>query len=268
MESVHSEDEFQSLKNNRVIGNPKLINSTVNFTGVGNVLYCENNVHIMNSYINFGGNNCLIYLSSSNSAYPLNLQVFHDSVVYIGKNNNMAAPININIQEHQNLIIGDDGIIGSGTNIRTSDASPIFDIETKRRINHSRSVYIGDHVWLGHLSYISRGVEIGSGSILSNNSHVEANEILGSNKVYSGNPSREVKDDVFFTNTYVGAFTKEDSSTVEDYTSRIYSYSYKPGESLSSEKLDEIFDRLSVEDKIEFIQKLFVQNKKHDRFSI
>ena len=44
----------------------------------------------------------------------------------------MTPPININVQEHQNLIIGDEGIIGSGTNIRTSDAHIVYDINTKK----------------------------------------------------------------------------------------------------------------------------------------
>ncbi len=87
----------------------------------------------------------------------------------------MTAPLNINVQEHQNLVIGDDCNIGSGTNIRTSFAYPIYLSKTKERINFPGSVLIGDHVWLGHLAYISSGVVLGSGSIVDNNAFVPPN---------------------------------------------------------------------------------------------
>lgn len=268
MESVSNENEIQSLKDNRITGSPSLSNSTISFAGTGNVLYCENNVRIVNSSIRFEGNNSLVYLSSTNGFYPLNLQIYQDSLFYIGKNNNLTPTVNINLQEHQNIIIGDDGIIGSNVNIRTSDAHPIYSNDSKKRINHSKSVYIGDHVWLGHQAYIDKGSVIGSGAIINNNSYVEGNIMLESNNLYSGNPVRIIKSDVFFTKEYVGGFRAQDSVDIEEYTSRIFLYSEKPGETLSSEKLDELFLNFNVDEKIDFIQKLFIQSKKHDRFSI
>lgn len=268
MESVINEDQYQTLENNKIIGKPKLTNSTISFSGSNNILYCENNVHIMNSSIRFGGDNCLVYLSSSNSVYPLNLQTFHDSLVYIGKNNNMTPTININVQEHQNIIIGDDGIIGSNATIRTSDAHPIYDIESKKRVNHSQSVYIGDHVWIGHLAYITKGSILGSGCILDNNTYVEGNTFLKSNSLYRGNPAKIIRNNVFFTNEYVGEFTSEDTKSIENYVSRTYFYSHNSEESLSPQKIEEILSKFDIEEKKLFIQKLFIQNKKHDRFSI
>ena len=61
--------------------------------------YCEREVKLVNANIRFEGNNSLVYLSSTpNSQYPLNLQVYHDSVVFFGRDNNMTAPLNINVQ--------------------------------------------------------------------------------------------------------------------------------------------------------------------------
>lgn len=268
MESVTKIEEISSLKENRITGNPQLSNSKITFQGSGNVLYCENNVNLVNSSILFGGNDSLIYLSSTNSNYSFNLHIFQNSVVFIGRDNNLTPPININVQEHQNLIIGDGGIIGSGTNIRTSDAHIIYDAETKKRINHSGSVLIGDHVWLGHLSYISKGVQIGSGTIIDNYSYVVSNSKLKSNNWYGGNPTKLLRENVFFTKDYVANFEEEYSDSVDEYNSRIHIYSFANGESLDFYKIDSILSKFSIEQKLDFIQKLFIQNKKHNRFSI
>ena len=41
MESVNNVDQIKSLKNNKIIGNPILNKSKINFHGKGNVFYCE-----------------------------------------------------------------------------------------------------------------------------------------------------------------------------------------------------------------------------------
>lgn len=109
MESVSNIDQIENLKQNNFIGKPEFVNSNITFRGKGNLFYCERDVKLVNANIRFEGNNSLVYLSSApNSQYPLNLQVYHDSVVFFGRDNNMTAPLNINVQEHQNLVIGDD----------------------------------------------------------------------------------------------------------------------------------------------------------------
>lgn len=268
METVRNIDDFSSLKENRITGYPTMSNSKITFQGSGNVLYCENNVNLVNCSILFGGSNSLIYLSSTNSNYSFNLHIFQNSVVFIGRDNNLTPPININVQEHQNLIIGDEGIIGSGTNIRTSDAHIIYDINTKKRINHSGSVLIGDHVWLGHLSYVSKGVNIGSGAVVDNYSYVPSNFTLESNNLYGGNPVNLLEKGIFFTKDYVGNFEKEYSDNVDEYVSGIYVYSPKSGETLDFNKVSSLLSNFKVEEKLDFIEKLFIRNKKHDRFSI
>lgn len=267
MESINNIEEISSLKENKIIGNPSLQNSNIVFNGSGNILYCENNVKLLNSNINFAGDNSLIYLSSSKTRYVLNALIFYDSVIYFGKENNIASDLNINVQEHQNVIIGDDCIFGPNTNIRTADAHIIYDGYSKKRISFSSSTLIGDHVWIGHQSYISKSV-IGSGAIIGNNSHVPSNSIIKSNTLNEGNPVNIIKENVFFTNENVGPFTSSDSHNFDEYSSRIYLFKNVPGETLDFDKINELLFNFDINHKIEFIQKLFIQNKKHNRFSI
>lgn len=193
MESVSNNYEINELYENKIIGNPKLVNSNIIFRGKGNILFCEESVNIVNSNINFIGNNSLIFLSSSKSNYPVNIQIFQDSILFIGRNNQFTATITFDVQEHQNLIIGDDCIINGGVTFKTSDAHIIYDSSSKKRINHSKSILIGDHVWLGQQTYVSKGVRIGSGTILDSFSYVPSNILLKSNNLYGGNPITVLK---------------------------------------------------------------------------
>ena len=268
MEIVSNRNEISSLNDNRIEGNPKMEYSKITFAGKDNILFCENNVNLVHCNIVFKGNGSLIYLSSCKGNYSLNMQVVHDSAIYIGKNNDLIAPLNINVQEHQNLIIGEDCSIGSNTNIRTGDAHIIYDQRSKNRLNGGASVFIGDHVWLGHQIYVDKGVKIGSGSVIENNTYIASNSILKSNSIYQGNPAKLIKENVFFTKDYVANFTKEDSRTFDTYSSRIFMYDDVDGETLDIEKVDKLLSQFDVDEKLDFIQKLFIQNKRHNRFSI
>ena len=269
METVKSKEDIAKLENNRIEGNPEISNSTITFKGSNNILYCEGNVKIVGSRFLFEGSNSIIYLSSSlNTQYSVTIVIYNDSTFFIGREGNLSSPININIQESQNVIIGAECSISSGVNIRTADIHPIYDNTSKQRINHAKSVFIGDHVWLGHLSYVSKGVNIGSGAIIDNYSYVPSNVKLESNNLYGGNPVNLLKKGIFFTKDYVGNFEKEYSDNVDEYVSGIYLYSPNSGETLDFNKVDLTLSNFKVDEKLDFIQKLFIQNKKHDRFSI
>lgn len=268
MEIVKNLDEISNLKNNKIIGSPKLNNSVIRFKGENNILFCENKVVLNNAHISFEDNNSLIYLSSSKHNYPLNIVIHNDSVVFMGKNNYIGAPLNANIQEFQNLVIGDEGILVKGINIRTSDVHPIFNKNTKERTNYSQSIYIGDHVWIGQSSFISRGAKIGSGSIIGNFAFVLPNTVFPSNCYALGNPARVFDEDVFFTNTFLGHNTPEDTINTSAYKSDLYIFEVIPSETLSIPKIDKILSELTIEKKLEFIQKLFVKNKRKNRFAI
>ena len=180
----------------------------------------------------------------------------------------MANPVNINIQESQNVIIGAECSLSSGVNIRTADIHPIYDNKTMQRVNPAQSVFIGDHVWIGHLAYISRGVKIGSGAIVDNYSFVPHNARIHSNSLVVGNPVRVERDNVFFTKEFLGYHTAEDSLNTQDYKSDVFIYEFVNQETLNLNQIDKILKGLSVEERLEFIQKLFVRNKRKNRFAI
>lgn len=269
METVKSNEDIKNLKKNRIEGNPEIINSTISFKGSNNILYCEGNVKIFGAAFIFEGSNSIVYLSSSmNSQYSFTLVIYNDSTFFIGREGNMSSPININIQESQNVIIGSECSLSSGVNIRTSDIHPIYDNSSKQRINYAKSVFIGDHVWIGHLAYISRGVKIGSGAIVENYSFVPHNAKIKSNNLVVGNPVKIENQNVFFTKEFLGYHKSEDSINTQDYKSDVFIYKFVNKETLNLDQIDKILKNLNVEDRLEFIQKLFVRNKRKNRFTI
>ena len=269
METVKSLEDIEKLETNRVVGNPEMKNSQITFKGINNLLYCEGNVKLVNAKFTFNGNNSIVYLSSAmKSQYSFNLVIYNDSTFFIGREGNMSAPININIQENQNVIIGAGVTISSGVNIRTADIYPIYDNETKERINFAKSVFIGDHVWIGHLAYISRGVKIGSGTIIENNSFIPHNARVKSNALVVGNPARIEKTNVFYTDDFLAHNRAEASLESKDYKSDVFIYEPVEEETLDMDRIDQIIKELDSDSRLEFIQKLFVRNKRTNRFAI
>ena len=269
METVKSLEDIEKLENNMVSGNPEMHKSQITFKGINNILYCEGNVKLDNAKFTFNGNNSIIYLSSAmNSQYSFNLVIYNDSTFFIGREGNMSSPININIQENQNVIIGTGVTISSGVNIRTADIYPIYDNQTKQRINYAKSVFVGDHVWIGHLAYISRGAKIGSGAIIENNSFIPHNGTIPSNSLARGNPAKIERTNVFYTNDFLAHNRAETSLETKDYKSDVFIYEFVNKETLDLDKIDQVLKSLNVDERLEFIQKLFVRNKRGNRFTI
>ncbi|SEL15886.1 transferase hexapeptide (six repeat-containing protein) [Methanobrevibacter gottschalkii] len=269
MELIKSMGDVENLKDNKIIGNPEFSNSVIIFKGKDNIVFCEGNVNLNNSNLSFEGSNSLIYLSSAqNNPYSLNLVIYNNSTFFIGRDNNIIPPIHINVQENQNVVIGGGGTISSSVKVRTSDIHAIYDNESKSRVNHAGSVFIGDHVCLGHLCYISRGVKIGSGAIVDNFSFVPHDTVVKSNSLVVGNPAHVEKDNVFFTTNYLNHYTPEDSLNSDFYKSNIFIYELTNQETLDLDKIDIILKNLDVYSRLEFVQKLFVNCKRKNRFTI
>lgn len=265
MEFVRSLEDIANLKNNAVLGEPQLNNTKIQFGGANNILVCDGDIKLTNATISFNGSNSIIYLSYSQINYRFNLLIRNNSVLFIGKNNKIGSA-DIHVEEHQNLIIGDDCFIGSGVSIKTSEAYPIYDLNTKQRVNFSNSILIGDHVWIDNRAYISGGSQIGSGAIVDVNSYLPPSTVVHSNTEVQGNPINLVRENVFFTKDFVGSCTAEDTVNYSTYKSNIFEFEYNNSETLSFQKIDDILKSLSTRDKLDFIEKLFVKNKRKNRF--
>lgn len=203
------------MKRNKFLGHlPKMKYSRIIFKGKNNLLYCEKGVKLRNSNIEFAGNNSIIYLSKSHCPYKINLFVNNNNSVYIGKNNyfNSGTPFTIICSENKNVFIGNNNLFSLNICLRNADAHLIYDCTTKKRLNYSKSIYIGDHIWICQNTSVFKGTKIHSGSIVGANSIV--NKELLSNSIYAGSKIELIKKNTFWTDDCVHKWT--DTDTVEN----------------------------------------------------
>lgn len=141
------------------------------------------------------------------------------------------------LSEQKHVIIGDEGLFAIGCWIRTADPHIIYDENTMMRINKSKSIYIGDHVWLGQEVLVLKGSRLGSGCIMAARG-IASGKDYHSNAVYGGNPANCLKEKVFHSKKSVNAFTAHDTEKYGQFIDNRYIY-YK------EEKANEsLFDKL------------------------
>ena len=126
---------------NRFIGEaPEMVNSSITISGKNNVLFCEKRVRLNNTVINFNADNAIVYLCENNNEYKLNLNVYNDNVFYSGKNNYYNGVMNVILSEQKHLFIGNDCLLSFGIWIRNADPHLIYDAQSHKRINPTKSI--------------------------------------------------------------------------------------------------------------------------------
>lgn len=116
--------------------------------------------------------------------YGTFLQAHPKAVIQIGSSTINTDSIIIAQKE---ITIGNDVLMGRMVTVFDSDFHPVYD-ENGNRLNPSRKVEIGDHVWIGIKSTILKGTKIKSGAVISANALVGG--IVKANAIYSALPGQ------------------------------------------------------------------------------
>lgn len=241
--------------------------SCITFNGKGNILFVEDGVKLFNSQIKFNADNALVYLSKSRFDYYVDISANYGSSVFIGQNNYINGRLSLITSERKNIIIGGDGLISFGIFVRTADPHLIYSCETKKRLNPSKSVLIGDHVWLGQGAMVLKGTVIGSGSILGGGS-VITNKTIPSNASAAGNSAKVISENIFFSNECVHNFRKEQTEHYQIMNSDKWIYSEDTSQ-IDFKKLDErLYSKDDADSKLEIVLNGIVKNASKNRFYI
>ncbi|WP_249979312.1 acyltransferase [Vreelandella olivaria] len=115
----------------------------------------------------------------------------HNQRVFFGQNTTIQSCY-ILCQESCNIEIGDWCMFSRDIEIRTTDAHSVVDVKTRERINKPASVKIGNHVWVGVGSLISKGTIIPDDSIVGAYSFVNK-EFVDENVLIAGAPAKIVR---------------------------------------------------------------------------
>lgn len=261
---IEAEQEVLSPSNNTIVGDPLCEDTQIIFQGKNNILFAEAGVRITGSRIVFAGDSAVLYLSRSHRVYRLTMDIYRETSVYIGSGNYFGSCLSAVISERQNLIIGSGCMFSFGIWIRTADPHLIYDADSHQRTNQSRSVFIGDHVWVGQNALLLKGTRIGSGSILSA-AAVAAGKQIGSNCIYAGNPARRIRDNIFWEGSCVHNYTREKTKASLRYSRDDFLYAdLSPLDMTAVGK--ELTEAPDAEIRLSLLQKLAASGSEKNRF--
>lgn len=105
------------------------------------------------------------------------------------------------------LIIGAECLFSSQILIRNHDGHHIFDVNTHKRINYSKDIIIGNHVWVGWGASFLGGTQIGNGSIVG--ARAVTSSKFGEHQIIAGSPARVIRENVCWSIDSTGLFNRD-----------------------------------------------------------
>ncbi len=181
-------------KNNRITAPSNLHDCFVQFIGGNNEIIIDENSNLKNCTFEMRENGKI--LIKENIKFRGNLRLGYSSYMEIGSGTTSTSPVYVTVAESTKLIIGDDCMFATNNQIRTDDAHPIYDINTGKRLNHSKDIIIGHHVWVGYGAVLFGGAKIGDGSVIGAFSVVKKE--FPNNCIVAGVPAKLIRKDIFW----------------------------------------------------------------------
>lgn len=200
MNEVRELADYTDDRGNRIIyengavPNAKVV---IRFRGERNTLRIQPGAKVVELSVDFPGDGGLVEIGATSKPRKgilLSARVGHESTVSIGANVGFETRGFVSASEGASVTIGEDCMIATAIELRADDSHAIYDVRTGKRANPSRSIRIGDHVWLGKNVVVMAGVTIGDGSIIGFRSIVTRD--VPNNCVAAGAPARVVRRDV------------------------------------------------------------------------
>lgn len=259
--------QLLSLDGNKFVGTPPAFSEngcSVTFSGSGNVLYCEEGVSLAGD-ISFRGNNSLIVLRKSRHLYNLNATVYNNSVLAFGSDNYFNGVLNIILSEERFFLVGDNCLFSFGIWVRTADPHLIYDIESHKRINPSKDIFIGDHVWIDQDVLLLKGSTIGSGSIIGAGCLLSSKRVH-SNSSWGGVPASCLREGVFWDGRCVHGWTQKDTKKNKAFKSDRFVFS-RTSETIDPKCIVKAIRSLeSADARLEAVEQDFFSTELGNRF--
>ena len=220
-------DKLTSIENYRDQHGNEIINpsnsvateAAISFGGKCNQLTIKEGANLRKIAAEFRGSNAKISIEACRAS--LIILIGSNSEISIESGTSSTGTIYMTAFEGSSISVGKDCMFAGGVQIRADDAHPIFDITTGKRVNRSKPVRIGDHVWLCEGAVILNGSEIGSGSIIGTRSIVKGK--ITNNCVAAGAPARVTRKNVAWERPHLSQealFTTE--GTLRDHDPQEY----------------------------------------------
>ncbi len=196
-----------------------LQNCFITVKGKNNTVEIDKHANLKNVSIDILGDNNLVKIGK-NVRLTGTIRLDYNCRVEIGDNVTSTNPVYMTCAEKTQIRIGDDCMFTTNNQIRTDDAHAIYDVNTGKRINKSKDIIIGKHVWIGYRATLLAGTEIGDGSVIGAFSLVKKK--FPNNCVIAGVPAKLVKKDIFWERPLLLHANKEVSFGQEEMDMKHY----------------------------------------------
>ena len=161
-----------------------------------NRIVCKSPDYLDRISFRFNGSNSSVIIGENiRIARKLIIECGSDCSVVIGDDTTFDATILYSA--YADVVIGNDCMISYNVYIRNHDSHCIFDINSGQRVNYSRNIETGDHVWVGQNCILLGGFKAGDGSVIGAGS-VSSSQ-FDNNIVIAGNPAKIIRSGVCWT---------------------------------------------------------------------
>ena len=180
-------ENYTDEKKNRIYTQSSGDCAGVAFYGQNNTLEIGENVNITHLSIYFFMDNAKIHIKSG-SKIRLYAAIGNDAYIEVGSGCTSANNVSVYTSEGGKVIIGEDCMFSSNITLRACDGHAIYSTVTHKRMNMTKDIILGDHVWVGFDAVILGGSVVGSGSIVGYNATVT--KCFPNNCIIGGNPAK------------------------------------------------------------------------------
>ncbi len=167
-------------------------NTKLTAWGENNIVMVRPGSRLNQCHIYIAGNRNQVLIDDFCSLNQVEIWIEGDhNLVHIGEHTSFAGKTHLACIEGTKIVVGCDCMFSANITIRTGDSHSITDLEGKR-INPSKSVEIGNHVWVGNTVIITKGVVVGNDSVIGTG-RVVTRRLEQDNVAIAGNSAKVVK---------------------------------------------------------------------------
>ncbi|MBE5750982.1 MAG: acyltransferase [Clostridiales bacterium] len=178
--------------NKIIFGKSVLVKCRIDCKGKGNVIEFSQNSSFRNCNFLIYGNDNIIRIDDNVSGKNAEFYIEDNGgAIVVKEATHFCGKIHLACIEGCQIQIGKDCLFSSDIIFRTGDSHSLLDMDGNR-INPSKNIKIGNHVWIGNHVIINKGVTIGDNNMIGTGA-VVTKSILESNNVIAGVPAKIVK---------------------------------------------------------------------------
>ena len=150
----------------------KIPGCDVKFVGDNNIIKIYEPIRRLQLSVRMYGDSSVVIMPSMHIDRRLKIRGMHYCNLFVDRDLSTNSQCLIEFADKTDIHIGQDCMFADNIEIRTGDGHKITDSKTHKCINHSKNIYIGNHVWVGKNVMILKGCKIPDNSVVGANSVV------------------------------------------------------------------------------------------------